>query len=470
MGRSNRLVKLDIAAIGAGPCGLALGCLLARQGHRVTVYEQRRDPRISAYEDPRSINLTLSGRGMATLARLGLADTARALGVPIRARHVHLGDGSAYEQAYPAPLLSLRRSDLVRLLLDTFAALPGTKVAFRHRLESLNFTTRHAVLTDEQNGARIVTNHDFYAGADGLGSTLRQLMQPVAQIDYVQMYFGWHYKQFHLPPDAARVVASDAVHVWPGDDAMMLAFHNRDGSLSGNLFLPRHGCLGFKDIAQPTVAEGFLAARFPDLGDELHEIAGQLAGNPSGSIVRNGASKWSHRDTAVLLGDACHAVYHFYAQGVNAGLEDAAVLADQIAAQPLRLESAFTKYQELRKPSTDALAVMSEANFATLSRACGTAGYMARQIVDGWLAQLAPRLWRRPYELVVGSGRSYAAALKRIETQDLIFQLGGLWLLQLPVWLWLASGRGRHPVGWHRARTDTVLTSLDEKRMGVRPQ
>ena len=37
--------RLNVAIVGAGFAGLASAVLLARQGHRVTVYEKFREPR-----------------------------------------------------------------------------------------------------------------------------------------------------------------------------------------------------------------------------------------------------------------------------------------------------------------------------------------------------------------------------------------------------------------------------------------
>ena len=63
-----------VAIAGAGPAGLAVALLLARAGHRVTIFERFREPR------PIGSGLMLQPTGMAVLAELGLADEVRNLG------------------------------------------------------------------------------------------------------------------------------------------------------------------------------------------------------------------------------------------------------------------------------------------------------------------------------------------------------------------------------------------------------
>lgn len=69
---------IDIAVAGCGPCGLATALLLARDGHRVTIFE-----RFSAAQ-PVGSGLMLQPTGLAVLDRLGLGEAARTMGSPIK--------------------------------------------------------------------------------------------------------------------------------------------------------------------------------------------------------------------------------------------------------------------------------------------------------------------------------------------------------------------------------------------------
>lgn len=67
----------DIAVAGCGPAGLAAALLLARDGHRVTIFERFETPR------PLGSGLMIQPTGLAVLDRLGLAEDMRALSSPI---------------------------------------------------------------------------------------------------------------------------------------------------------------------------------------------------------------------------------------------------------------------------------------------------------------------------------------------------------------------------------------------------
>ena len=69
--------SLDIAIVGAGIGGLALGTFLARDGHKVRIYDQFEAPK------PIGSGLMLQQTGLAVLDQLGLRDDIDALGTRI---------------------------------------------------------------------------------------------------------------------------------------------------------------------------------------------------------------------------------------------------------------------------------------------------------------------------------------------------------------------------------------------------
>jgi 2-polyprenyl-6-methoxyphenol hydroxylase-like FAD-dependent oxidoreductase len=71
------LTDLDIAVAGCGPAGLAAALLLARDGHRVTLFERFEAPR------PIGSGLMIQPTGLAVLERMGLAAAVAAAGAPI---------------------------------------------------------------------------------------------------------------------------------------------------------------------------------------------------------------------------------------------------------------------------------------------------------------------------------------------------------------------------------------------------
>ena len=89
-----------VSIVGAGPTGALLAVLLQRRGLAVTLYDSRPDPRSSAGESGRSINLALADRGMHALEMAGVLDGLASTLIPMRGRFVHQPDGSAALQPY----------------------------------------------------------------------------------------------------------------------------------------------------------------------------------------------------------------------------------------------------------------------------------------------------------------------------------------------------------------------------------
>ena len=70
--------------------------------------------------------------------------------------------------------------------------------------------------------------------------------------------------------------------------------------------------------------------------------------------------KW-HTDRQVLLGDSCHAILPFLAQGAALAIEDAAVLANCLS-EGQDNKKAFSSYQRLREKRVRWVQFMSDAN------------------------------------------------------------------------------------------------------------
>jgi 2-polyprenyl-6-methoxyphenol hydroxylase-like FAD-dependent oxidoreductase len=77
MGESGAQRRLDVGVIGGGTAGSAAALLLARAGHRVTLYERVPDP------GPVGAGIVLQPSGMYALARLGLVEEVVRRGAPI---------------------------------------------------------------------------------------------------------------------------------------------------------------------------------------------------------------------------------------------------------------------------------------------------------------------------------------------------------------------------------------------------
>jgi salicylate hydroxylase len=76
---------------------------------------------------------------------------------------------------------------------------------------------------------------------------------------------------------------------------------------------------------------------------------------------REPLSRWSTA-TTTLLGDACHPMLPFLAQGAGQAIEDATALARCLSATPADIPTALARYERARRPHTAKIQRMSWDN------------------------------------------------------------------------------------------------------------
>jgi salicylate hydroxylase/6-hydroxynicotinate 3-monooxygenase len=102
-------------------------------------------------------------------------------------------------------------------------------------------------------------------------------------------------------------------------------------------------------------------------------------------LERAPMARWSE-GRVVLLGDACHPMTPYMAQGAGTAIEDAAVLARCLAGMDGGdIESAYRRYESHRKPRTTIVQAISSAN--TWMQA-GTSDPKRLYGYDAWNADL----------------------------------------------------------------------------------
>ncbi|MFJ5044122.1 FAD-dependent oxidoreductase [Streptomyces sp. NPDC088719] len=402
---------MNVVIVGAGMAGTMLAIRLARRGHRVDVVERRGDPRGRSGPEAASISVGLSERGRAALRDIGLLEEALAAAVPMRGRTVHLG-GRVTHQPYGADdtevLHAVRRHDLNIALLDAAASAPRVRLWFGQRVTGLAGTE---VRTPDRTFPA-----DLVVGADGAYSTVRAHLHRRVRAEFHLTHLDWGYREFTIP----AVDRPEALHVWPSRRGLVVAHPNPDGSLTGTVFLPFDGDTGFSGLRDPGRAGAFLAEEFGDLTDLVPDLVTQFLAHEPGSLVSVRTAPWQH-DRVVLVGDAAHAVFPFYGQGMNAAFEDCAVLDACLAEHAPG--DALAAFEARRRPHTDVLAELSARNFVELRDRVRSPVFLARKRIDLALARLIPG-WRTLYAMVSHSSLPYGDALARARRQDRL--LGGL--------------------------------------------
>jgi len=419
----------EIAVIGAGLVGSMVATLLTQRGFRVTVYEKRPDPRLSASEAGRSINLALAERGLHALRATGLADQVLAQAVMMRGRMVHDPAGQSGLQRYGVDdsevIWSVSRNDLNALMLDA-AEAAGATIHFDTGLASADLDAGRLSLKGA-NGATRLVDAPVVIGADGAGSALRAAMHRHAPLGERVEELGHGYKELEIPrgthPAQPFAIERNALHIWPRGHYMCIALPNREGSFTVTLFLPNDGAHpSFRTLASASTAEQFFRTEFPDALALMPEFAHDWAAHPVGMLGTLYLDRWHIGGRALLIGDAAHAIVPFHGQGMNCGFEDAAELADLFAATPDDPARVFADFEATRKPNADAIARMALENYVEMRDSVADPHYLRKRELGALLADRAPSHYLPRYRMVTFTHLPYRYALERGLAQDTLVE------------------------------------------------
>jgi 2-polyprenyl-6-methoxyphenol hydroxylase-like FAD-dependent oxidoreductase len=328
---------------GGGIGGLAAALALARRGVAAHVLEAE------AHVSESGAGIQIGPNGSRILRAFGLGDAlaaeaGRPLGILLRdgpsgKTLAEIPLGAEAERRYGAPYHVVERRVLHRILLDGARCRAEIGLTSGFRLAGLRQAQGDMVAVSadgrEVEGVALV-------GADGVHSETRSLL-----FGATPAFSGYNAWRATAPLSALEQADTGYVSLWLGPNAHLVHYAcgprgplNAVTITSGRPASPGWGTAG--DGAELMQAfDGWSAearAILSAFGDWM--IWPLLAMPP--------LPRWSdHR--AVLLGDAAHPLMPFLASGAVMALEDAAVLAAEIARAPQDLPEAFRAYQRRRQ-------------------------------------------------------------------------------------------------------------------------
>ena len=420
----------DIVIAGAGLAGALLAAELGKAGHRVRLFERRRDPRRADAESGRSINLAISVRGLHALQTAGVETEVLAEAIKMPGRMVHLNGQeifSAYSRDPKRAINSVSRSGLNRLLVEAAAASPGVEIIFEARCVDADLTDHHrpAAIFEHADGRQERIEADLVIGTDGAFSAVRAAMQRTSRFDFSQTYLAAGYKELTIPPadhengpHGRFRIEPNALHVWPHGGSMMIALPNIDGSFTCTLFWPFDGDHSFATLehADDETVRAFFERHYGDAVPHMPTLLEDWNQNPTSPLVTIRCRPW-HRGRAVLLGDAAHAIVPFYGQGANASFEDVEGLVSALAAHPADLDAAIDAYEASRIENANAIADLALDQFIDMRDRSGSRTQRFAKKGSQFLGAVVPFWWTPLYDMVSFTRIPYATALAKSRRQ-----------------------------------------------------
>lgn len=327
---------MRVIIVGGGIGGLAAAVGLRATGHDVVVLE--RAPRI----DPAGAGITLFANAMRALGRLGVREAVAGQGAPAKRSAVLTPRGRTLSEL-PSDMLegtvAVHRADLQAVLAEAAGEVRlGVEIAaVEHEADGV--TARGTDGTEERG--------DLLVGADGLSSVVRRVI-----VDVRPHYAGY---------TAWRGVSPVAVD--PGRLSETWGVGERFGLVDigrGRTywFATKNAPEGEPD--EPGGRKAEISRRFSG----WHQpIAAVVEAADERAMLRNDVyyldpvPRWSD-GRVVLLGDAAHATTPGVGQGAAQALEDAVILADELARGG-DLRAALAAYASIRRPRAEAVLKMS---------------------------------------------------------------------------------------------------------------
>ena len=412
-----------ISLIGAGLNGPLLALGLVQRGFGVEIYERRPDMRKVRISAGRSINLALSTRGIHALTEAGLWNEMRQIIIPMKGRMMHSITAELTSQPYgkneAEVINSISRAELNIALMNA-AEKRGVKIHFQQRCTGIDLKSGMVHLRDEQTGADRTIGSTVVISCDGSASAIRGEMLKMNRFNFSQQYLDYGYKELTIPagPAGKHVLATDALHIWPRGNYMLIALPNVDGTFACILFLPFEGPDSFVDLTTPAAVTNFFQSRFPDAVQIMPDLTDNFFANPTGAMITIKCAPWHVEGKSLLLGDAAHAIVPFFGQGINCGFEDCSCLLELLDRHGADWEGVFRKFEESRKINTDAIADLAVENFVEMRDRVGDPRFLFRKKVELALEARYPQLFVPKYSMVTFHRIPYSTALRRGQVQD----------------------------------------------------
>ena len=337
--------RSSISIIGGGIGGAAAALSLLKAGFDVHVYEQARELReVGA-------GVQISPNASCVLHGLGLADELAGLGVKPLAWHQRRWDNGktllrtplagAMEEAFGYPHYQMHRADVLNTLIS---AIPAERMHVDHSLVRLK-EEEGQIEAQFQNGR--TARSDALVGADGIHSTVRTLLFGAEKPHFTGCVC---YRGLVPAERVAHLNIPVEAQIWMGPGNHFVDYDVRNGELLNFVAVIDQDTWTRESWTDPGNVADALAA-FDGWNPQVRGILEAVQETFIWALFdRPPMRQWS-KGRATLLGDSCHAMLPFMAQGAAQSIEDGAALAACLAAQP-DVIAALRQYEAVRLPRT----------------------------------------------------------------------------------------------------------------------
>ena len=346
---------LSVGIIGGGIGGLTAALSLQRSGFDVQVYEQAREfGEVGA-------GIQVSPNASRILHRLGLADALAGMGVrPLAWRQrrwddgrtlLHTPLGDTVVDAFGFPHYQTHRADLLATLVRT---LPPERLHVGHRLTSFVDHGDRVALEFENNSTVEV---DVLVGADGIHSTVQRLLSG----EQSPRFTGCIAYRGLIPAErVADLEIPVESQVWMGPGRHFVHYYVQEERLLNWVALLEQDTWQRESWTDRGEVADALAA-YEGWHPQIRRILESVDETFIWALFDRAPLEGWSQGRATLLGDACHPMLPFMAQGAAQAIEDGAALTACLT-ETTDVEAALRLYESVRLPRASKIQSMSAQN------------------------------------------------------------------------------------------------------------
>ncbi|KAJ7266400.1 hypothetical protein B0H12DRAFT_1099515 [Mycena haematopus] len=360
-------LRLHFAIVGCGLGGLAAAHCLGRAGHSVTVFES------ASNIGEVGAGIQISPNLSRLLIRWGLGDELRQASVKpqsITFRRYKTGHrvgwtkwGENMDRDYGSPYCHLHRADLLDMLFKV--ASPYMTLCLNSRVVSVDPALGQLTL---QSGRKF--RADVILGADGVNSMIREVVvghpdKPIPTGDAAYRAII-PTSEMSKDPDLKPFVDHPEMTGWIGPGRHIMGYCIRDSREYNVVMLhPDRGVTRAEAYDVPGSVQQ-MRADFAGWEPRVQKLLALVSHTLIWPLFdRDPLDTWVHPSGKVaLLGDACHPMLPYRAQGSAMAIEDAAVLGVLFSHITCRRQilPLLHAYQTLRYPRTTDTQLAARAN------------------------------------------------------------------------------------------------------------
>ncbi len=353
--------SMKVVIAGGGIGGLCAAIALCKVGFEVEVVE--RAPALKEV----GAGLQMSPNASKGLAALGVLEAVAAVSAMPETLEMRIGQtgkkvfsipiAREARVRYGAPYLHVHRADLLEIL-HRAALFAGAQVRLGARV-SAYVRDGAGLRVGLDTGA--ILPCDLLVGADGVRSTVQKQMLG----EDAPRFTGAVAWRMTAPADIAPDLPRAAI-VWAGPGRHAVTYRIRRGELINFVGVTETRHWRSESWDQPAdPAE--LAHAFGDWAPPIPDIIASASQCFAWALFdRDPLPRWSD-ERVTLLGDACHPMPPFQAQGAAMAMEDAIVLAKCLHAGGVSMD-ALKLYEKLRKPRASKVLASARANMGVFHR------------------------------------------------------------------------------------------------------